>query len=162
MKYITFVVPSYNSQDYLHRCVDSLLIGGDDVEIIIVDDGSTDDTGRIADEYCKSYPDTVRVVHKQNGGHGSGINVGLQYATGIYFKVVDSDDWLDANSLRKLIATLKSNAEEGVYPDIYVTNFIYDRTSDGKFYISSYEKMLPQGKVCGWDSVKKFRSSHMM
>lgn len=162
MKYVTFVVPSYNSQDYLNRCIDSLLIGGDDVEIIIVNDGSTDDTGKIADEYCKNYPNIVRAVHKQNGGHGSGINVGLQYATGTYFKVVDSDDWLDENALRELLETLKSNAKDGVYPDLYVTNFIYDRFLDGKYYISSYEKMLPQGKVCGWDSVKKFRFTHMM
>ncbi|MGN0813975.1 MAG: glycosyltransferase family 2 protein [Candidatus Coproplasma sp.] len=162
MKYVTFVVPSYNSQDYLNRCVDSLLVGGEDVEIIIVNDGSTDNTGAIADEYCKKYPDIVRAVHKQNGGHGSGINAGLKHATGMYFKVVDSDDWLDEGALRSLLSTIKAHEQGGVYPDLYVTNFIYDRITDGKFYISSYEKMLPQDKICGWDEVKKFRTTHMM
>lgn len=94
-KSISFVVPCYNSQDYMKRCIDSLLVGGKDVEIIIVDDGSTDQTGAIADAYEAEHPDIVRVVHKENGGHGSGVNAGLQYATGMYFKVVDSDDWLD-------------------------------------------------------------------
>ena len=71
MKYITFAVPCYNSQDYMRRCVDSLLAGGRDVEIILINDGSSDDTGRIADEYQLRYPDIVRAVHKPNGGHGS-------------------------------------------------------------------------------------------
>ena len=95
MKYITFTVPCYNSQDYMERCIDSLLPGGEDVEIIIVNDGSTDATAQIADDYAARYPGIVRAVHKKNGGHGSGVNKGLELATGAYFKVVDSDDWLD-------------------------------------------------------------------
>ncbi len=118
MPYITFVVPCYNSQDYMRRCVNSLLPGGKDVEIIIVDDGSGDRTGEIADTYQALYPDTVRTVHKPNGGHGSGINVGLKLARGLYFKVVDSDDWLDAEAYRGLLDYLKElqtkQREEGL------------------------------------------------
>lgn len=95
MKYITFAVPCFNSQDYMERCIDTLITGGEDVEVIIVDDGSTDNTGRIADEYEQEYSDIVRAVHKANGGHGSGVNKGLELARGQYFKVVDSDDWFD-------------------------------------------------------------------
>ena len=80
MKYITFAVPCYNSENYMRRCVDSLLIGGKDVEIILIDDGSSDRTAQIADEYEIEYPDIVRVVHKENGGHGSGVNKGLELA----------------------------------------------------------------------------------
>ena len=105
MKYITFAVPCYNSQDYMRRCVDSLLAGGRDVEIILINDGSSDDTGRIADEYQLRYPDIVRAVHKPNGGHGSGVNKGLELARGLYYKVVDSDDWLDAGAYRMLLGT---------------------------------------------------------
>lgn len=104
MKYITFTVPCYNSAAYMERCVDSLLIGGEDVEILLIDDGSTDRTGEIADEYERNYPGIVRAVHKSNGGHGSGVNAGLHLATGCYFKVVDSDDWLSEDAYRRLLA----------------------------------------------------------
>ena len=83
MKYITFAVPCYNSESYMRRCVDSLLAGGKDVEIILIDDGSTDGTAAVADSYEMVYPDIVRVVHKENGGHGSGVNKGLELASGL-------------------------------------------------------------------------------
>lgn len=108
MKYITFAVPCYNSENYMRRCVDSLLIGGKDVEIILIDDGSSDRTAQIADEYEIEYPDIVRVVHKENGGHGSGVNKGLELANGIYYKVVDSDDWFDKESYQKLLVNDES------------------------------------------------------
>ena len=64
----------------------------DDVEIIIVDDGSKDNTAQIGDEYVKQYPDTIKCIHQENGGHGQAVNTGLKNATGLYFKVLDSDD----------------------------------------------------------------------
>ena len=76
MKLISFAVPCYNSQDYMRKCVDSLLTGGDEVEIIIVNDGSRDDTINIANGYAEKYPDIVKVIDKENGGHGSGVNAG--------------------------------------------------------------------------------------
>lgn len=107
MKYITFTVPSYNSESYMRRCIESLLAGGEDVEILIIDDGSTDKTGAIADEYEMLYPNIVKAVHKPNGGHGSGVNKGLELARGLYFKVVDSDDWLDKAAYLKLLEKIK-------------------------------------------------------
>ena len=89
MKLITFAVPCYNSQDYMRRCIDTLLTGGEKVEIIIVDDGSKDRTGEIADEYAAKYPTIVKAVHQENQGHGQGVNVGLAHATGEFYKVVD-------------------------------------------------------------------------
>lgn len=65
MKLLTITVPCYNSQEYMEKCVDSLLAGGDDVEILIIDDGSTDDTGKIADGYAERYPDIVRAIHQE-------------------------------------------------------------------------------------------------
>ncbi len=162
MKLITFTVPCYNSAQYLNKCIDSLLVGGDDVEIVIVNDGSTDGTLAIADEYAKKYPDIVRVVDKENGGHGSGVNAGIKAATGVYFKVVDSDDWLDADALKELLAVLKRNTENGVEPDLYVTNFIYDHVEDGTFYVSRFNEHLPVNVLCGWESAKKFRMSKML
>ena len=77
------------------------------LEILIIDDGSRDQTGAIADQYAERYPTVVRVIHKENGGHGSGINCGIQNALGRYMKVVDADDWVDPEALDHLIAALK-------------------------------------------------------
>ena len=76
MKYITFTIPSYNSQDYMRHVIDNLVAVGDDIEVIIVNDGSKDDTGKIADEYQKKYPTIVKAIQKENGGHGSGVMAG--------------------------------------------------------------------------------------
>ena len=85
MKLITFAVPCYNSADYMDRCVESLLPAGPEAEIILVDDGSKDDTGKIADAYAEKYPDIVRVIHQKNGGHGEGVNQGIRNANGLYY-----------------------------------------------------------------------------
>ena len=122
MKDISFVVPCYNSEGYMKKCIDSLLIGKEQVEIIIIDDGSTDKTGKIADQYHKKYPETVKVIHQENGGHGEGINTGLKHATGKYFKVVDSDDWLDEKAYKNLLKET----------DLYLGNLI--KLPGGKNY----------------------------
>ena len=77
MKLLTFAIPSYNSQDYMEHCILSLLPGGDDVEILIVDDGSKDRTAEIADEYERKYPGIVRAIHQENGGHGEAVNAAM-------------------------------------------------------------------------------------
>ena len=107
MKLLTVTVPCYNSEQYMEKCIESLLPGGEDVEIIIVDDGSTDRTGEIADRYAEEYPSMVRVIHKENGGHGSAVNAGIENATGIYFKVVDSDDWVNKDSYLRILVSLR-------------------------------------------------------
>ena len=88
----------------MRHCIESILPGGEDVEILIVDDGSTDNTAAIADEYARKYPTIVRAIHQENGGHGEAVNAGIRNATGLYFKVVDSDDWLDTDALKKVLA----------------------------------------------------------
>lgn len=162
MKYITFTVPCYNSQDYMKKCVDSLLPGGEDVEIVIVNDGSKDGTLAIAREYEAKYPSIVRVVDKENGGHGSGVNAGLALATGLYFKVVDSDDWVDEEAYKSLLSTVKAHAKEGTSPDLYIVNYVYEHSADNTRYFCRYDKKFPVGKLCGWDGVKRFRLSHML
>jgi glycosyltransferase involved in cell wall biosynthesis len=162
MKLISFAVPCYNSQDYMGKCIDSLLVAGDDAEIIIVNDGSKDGTIDIARKYEKEYPSIVRVVDKENGGHGSGVNKGLELATGLYYKVVDSDDWLDGEALKKLIAKIKEHLAAGTSPDLYITNFIYDKPSVNKQHISDYVTKFKEGEITSWDKVKAFHFSHVM
>ena len=122
MKYISFAIPCYNSQDYMAHAIESILPGGEDVEIIIVNDGSKDDTLKIAREYEGKYPDIVRVVDKENGGHGDAVTAGLTHASGSYFKVVDSDDWVDEESLHKILALLRRFQDEGEEIDMLVSN----------------------------------------
>ena len=136
MKLLTVTVPCYNSQDYMEKCIQSLLPGGNRVEIIIIDDGSKDDTGKIADEYARKFPDIVRVIHQENGGHGEGINQGLKHATGTYFKVVDSDDWLTPDATEKLVAAAEAHQADLVIADFY-------RVS-GKL-VASKHRVMPVG-----------------
>lgn len=161
MKLLTLVVPCFNSQNYLETCVDSLLAGGNDVEIIIVDDGSTDSTGAIADGYAEKYPSVVKVIRKPNGGHGSALNRGLEEARGLYFKVVDSDDWLDKSAFVKLLSVIREHVAVHTLPDYYITNFVYYHAQDGTSYTSEYTKKMPVGFV-DWRKVKSFHFSHTL
>ena len=162
MKKITFTVPCYNSQDYMRCCIDSLLCGGDEVEIIIVDDGSTDKTGEIADEYLLRYPSIIRVIHKKNGGHGSGVNAGLEHATGEYFKVVDSDDWLQEDAYRELLDTIEALSWEEHSVDLFVCNYVYDHLYEDKQHTVHYENIFPQRRNCTWNEMGHFYPSQYL
>ena len=122
-KTLTITVPCYNAQDYMEKCLSTLLTWAPRVEIIIIDDGSHDKTGQIADEWASRYPETIRVHHQENGGHGEGINQGLKLATGRYFKVVDSDDWLDETALQKVLDKLDALETTGGV-DLMVCNYV--------------------------------------
>ena len=153
-KLISFAIPSYNSADFMDKCIESLLPGGDDIEILIVDDGSTDDTGRIADEYEAKYPGIIRAIHQENGGHGEAVNAGLRNACGKYFKVVDSDDWADEEGLQKVMETLRSLDQRGVSVDMFLTNFVYDKVSTGHQRRMLLSVLFPSDRVLTWDDMK--------
>lgn len=136
----------------MEKCIDSLLIGKDDVEIIIIDDGSKDNTGKIADKYQKKYPRIVKVIHQENGGHGEGINTGLKHATGKYFKVVDSDDWLDEEAYKKLLKEIKH-----IDTDLVVCNYVYTYTDGRSDHTISFANVYEEGKVLTWDDIHKFK-----
>ncbi len=160
MKLLTVTVPCYNSQDYMANCIESLLPGGEQVEIIIIDDGSKDNTGRIADEYAEKYPNIVRVIHQENGGHGEGINQGLKAATGKYFKVVDSDDTLSADLPAFLAKLEECEAQGGV--DLAVTNYYYVHSDGVGDRSINYSSVLPEGKIFRWEDTKPFRLHQML
>ena len=103
MKLLTFTVPCFNSAAYMEKCIESLLPGGEDVEILIVDDGSTDDTAAIADRYEKQYPTIVKAIHKENGGVSTARNTGLEIAVGDYITFVDSDDYIEPNMYEQML-----------------------------------------------------------
>lgn len=158
MKLLSITIPCYNSQEYMEKCVDSLLAGGEDVEIIIVDDGSSDNTGSIAKAYEKKYPSIVKAVRKENGGHGSAVNAGLSQATGLFFKVVDSDDWVKESAYQKVLDTLRDLAGGNRALDMLVSNFVYEKLGEKRHKVMSYRMALPRDKMFTWDEVRHFRT----
>lgn len=109
-KILTIVVPSYNTEKYISECSPSYLNASclDELEIVFVNDGSTDSTREIVEKLAATYPQSVKVVNKENGGHGSAINCAVEIAEGKYFKVVDGDDWLDTENLEKLVNAIRN------------------------------------------------------
>lgn len=160
MKILSIAVPCYNSQEYMKKCIDSLLVGGDEVEIIVVDDGSKDDTLKIAREYEEKYPGIVKAVHQENKGHGGAVNTGLAHAGGLYFKVVDSDDWLNEEAYRKVLDTLKQCIRGPQTLDLMICNYVYEKVGAKHKAVMRYRSSLPQDKIFGWDETKPLGQSH--
>ena len=157
MKLLTVTIPCYNSQEYMSHAIESALAGGNHVEILIVDDGSSDHTLSIANEYQKKYPDIVRAIHKENGGHGSAVNTGIQNAKGLFFKVLDSDDWFDEASLKKILHFIEYVAAESIPLDMIINNYVYEKPSLHKRKSIKYRSAIPCNKFFTWDEVKHFR-----
>ncbi|WP_300079881.1 glycosyltransferase [Propioniciclava sp.] len=156
-KDITFVVPCYNSSDYMDHCIDSILRGKGNIEIIIVDDGSTkDDTGAKADAWAERHPDTITVIHQENKGHGGAVMAGLAAASGVYFKVVDSDDWLDPVALNLLLSKVRGFIHSGSPVDLIVCNYVYEHTNTGTQKVIRYRGFLPQNRVFTWNEIGPF------
>ncbi len=162
MKLLSFAVPCYNSAAYMEKCVDSLLKGGEDVEIIIVNDGSTDETAEIADRYAREYPSIIKAVHKENGGHGSAVNTGIDQAAGLYFKVVDSDDWVKEEPYMQILDTLKDLAGGEQVLDMLVSNFVYEKIGEKRHKVMRYKHALPVGEMFTWEDVKHFHKGQYM
>ena len=156
MKLLSVAIPSYNSEAYMRKCIESLLVGGEDVEILIVNDGSTDGTGTIADGYAARYPSIVKAIHKENGGHGSAVNAGLEHATGLYFKVVDSDDWVKESAYLKILEVLRDITTGDSGLDMMISNFVNEKEGEKKNKVMRYRHALPQDRIFTWNEVKHF------
>ena len=156
MKLLTITIPCYNSEKYMHKCIESLLPGGEDVEILIVDDGSTDGTAAIADEYALKYPSIIRVIHKENGGHGSAVNTGIENATGLYFKVVDSDDWVSDTAYREILDKLTELTGGEEVLDMMIANYVYEKEGEKRKKVIRYHHVLPEEELFTWNDVHRF------
>lgn len=123
-KVLTITIPSYNVEKYLYQTLESFVEKSilKEIEVLIVDDGSKDRTAIIGREYQEKYPDTFRLISKENGGHGSTINRGIQEAKGKYFKVVDGDDWVHTDDFTKLVKALRSCNADYVVTNYYEVN----------------------------------------
>ena len=151
LKLLSIAIPCYNSAAYMDNCIKSLLPGGDEVEILIVNDGSTkDNTAEIADRYEKEYPGICRAIHQENGGHGEAVNAGLRNATGVFFKVVDSDDWVNEEAYMKVLETLRKFVYGKDTLDMLITNFVYEKQGAKHKKVMNYNRALPKNEVFTW------------
>ena len=164
MKTISFAVPCYNSAEYMDKCIESLVAcaeGKDDIEILIVDDGSTkDDTPQIADQWQERFPLLVKAIHKPNGGHGSAVNMGLENASGVYFKVVDSDDWLDVAAMRPIMAFLRTQVNASEPCDLVIGNYVYEKVFENVRTVMDYRNVFPENEIFGWDDIHQYLLMH--
>ena len=126
MKLLSIAIPCYNSEAYMEKCIESLLKGGEEVEILVVNDGSSDRTAEIADAYAEKYPTIIKAIHQENGGHGEAVNAGIRNATGLYFKVVDSDDWVNEEAYKQILKTLLELTRGPISLDMLISIFVYD------------------------------------
>jgi glycosyltransferase involved in cell wall biosynthesis len=143
----------------MSHAIDTLLSGGDEMEIIIVNDGSVDDTQKVAEEYQAKYPSIIKVIHQENGGHGEAVNTGLANATGLYFKVVDSDDWVNEKALCQVMEVLKNLIGDGKSPDLFLANYVYEKVDAKKKKVINYKWALPKDQIFTWDEMMHFRQS---
>ena len=157
MKYISFAIPCYNSEAYMEKAINSILVGGEDVEIIVVNDGSKDGTQEIAERYQEKYPTIVKAVAKPNGGHGDAVNCGLEHATGKYFKVVDSDDWVDEEALLKILDTIKGFVKDESEVDMVIANYVYEKVGMTHKKVIRYDNVLPENQIFKWEDIGHFR-----
>ncbi|MDO5424144.1 MAG: glycosyltransferase family A protein [Eubacteriales bacterium] len=128
-KILTVVIPTYNIESYIETCLESFVLPEilDKIEVLIINDGSKDRSVELARKYEEAYPATFRIIHKENGGHGSTINRGIQEAAGVYFKVVDGDDWVDGPAFTRLVQVLSQTNSDAV-----VTNYYWVHHRTGK------------------------------
>lgn len=162
MKLLSVTVPCYNSQEYMRHCIETLLPGGEEIEILVVDDGSTDGTAAIADEFQERYPTIVRAIHQENAGHGGAVMKGLENAAGLYFKVVDSDDWVDPQVLKDLLKLLRRFKQTNQLVDMVVSDFVYDKAGARHKKVMRYPRAIPTDRVLHWEDVGNFPKGHYL
>lgn len=170
MPKVSIIIPVYNVAEYLKQCLDSIYSQvKDNYEVILVDDGSTDDSGKICDEYKLKYPQTI-VIHKDNGGLSDARNAGIKIATGEYIYFLDSDDWLAPRAIETLLDfAIKNNCEvvQGGWYYAYNDYLLYDNSRKNLFILNreqamkeliknDYIKNFAWGKLYKSEIVKKY------
>ena len=162
MKLLSIAIPCYNSEAYMEKCIESLLKGGEEVEILVVNDGSSDRTAEIADTYAEKYPTIIKAIHQENGGHGEAVNAGIRNATGLYFKVVDSDDWVNEEAYKQILKKLEELTRGPQTLDMLISNFVYEKQGASRKKVMQYRHCLPVNEIFGWDSVHMSKGKYLL
>lgn len=154
-KILSIVIPSYNMQDYLPACLDSLRVDDpalfNQLDIIVVNDGSKDRTSAIAHEYVAQHPDVIRAIDKPNGNYGSCVNRGLAEAKGTFIKILDADDTFDMAAFKSFIRRLIESEEKNEQVDLFLTDFVW--LNAAKRPTTRIRLDLPAEKVLALDDV---------
>lgn len=141
MPTFSLIVPIYNVEAYLPKCIDSVLAQTcQDYELLLVDDGSPDHSGKICDNYAANHPDKIRVIHQANGGAGAARNHGISVSTGEYILFLDGDDYLSANLLSELKKAMAKTTA-----DLYLFGAIVEK--DGK-EVGQLHELIPCSRLC--------------
>ncbi len=159
---VTFLIPCFNSAEYMHVSIESLLKANRPIEVIVVNDGSTDNTLEIARNYEQRYPETIRVIDQENAGWGGGVNNGIAQARGSYFKVVDSDDFINEEALLTVLETMERLIDKGEMPDLFVTNYVYDHQVDGAQHSIRYQGYFPEGRLFRWHEARHSKLDQLL
>lgn len=146
-KILTIVIPTYNMEKLLPRCLDSLVTpqSSDSIEVLVVNDGSKDNSLNVAQEYEKKYPGIIKAIDKENGNYGSTINKGIEIASGKYFRILDSDDFYSNSGLMEFVKKLETTDS-----DIILTDYRRDRGQIHDLYKGPSDK---QGIIYNFDDV---------
>lgn len=165
MKIITFIIPSYNVERYLHTALESFITEdeavNDQIEVLVIDDGSSDRTADIARSYAAQYPDMFRLIQKENGGHGSTINVGSREAQGSFIKVIDADDWVVTENLPTYINFLQNTDADVVLTPFHMVDMTTKERIVQKMYITDYNcTYTPNELAADWKSFDRCTTFH--
>lgn len=162
-KIISFVIPAYNSKNFLHKCLDSFLNTSvsDRIEVIVVNDGSADETPNIANEYVERYPHIFCLHNQKNTGHGGAINSGAKLAQGKYLKVIDADDWVETDNLPEFIRLLEECDSDVVLTHYRTINISNGEIKNWRSYPQDFEKSYSFGEIMAqWKSFDRCLTFH--
>ncbi|MEI3553139.1 MAG: glycosyltransferase family A protein [Acutalibacteraceae bacterium] len=143
-KTLSISIAAYNVEEFLKNTLDSLVAPEimDDIEVLIIDDGSKDNTAAIGKEFEDKYPNSFKVISKPNGGYGSTINAAIDAATGQYFKTLDGDDWYDTENLVRFVKDLKNMSA-----DLILTPFTMVYEGTGEKQVISMERNYQEKNI---------------
>lgn len=161
-KILSIIIPSYNSKPFLAKCLDSLLCECTDrLDIIVVNDGSTDGCEQIAEEYIAKYPASISLINKENGGHGSGINVGSEKAVGKYLKVLDADDWFLTENIPEFIKALENTDADVVLTPHHTINISNGEVKSWRCFPPEFDRIYTMDEVMSqWKNFDRSLTFH--
>ena len=164
-KILTLIIPTYNAEKFLDKGLTSFIMDDtklmDELEVLVVIDGSPDRSIDVAQKYVDRYPNTFRIIDKENGGHGSGINVGSKNATGKYFKVIDADDWVDTESLVRFMHLLENEDCEAIISSYTTYDISKDEYEHRKVHMDDYDRYYNLADIlANWDDMHLGMSFH--